>query len=225
MLTNALILDYWGVVKADIGIKDKRIVGIGKAGNPDVMDGVDAHMIVGVRAAAPARPLSPLAPGPATARLLCRSAVSCCRLDASSSFPRSSRSCLPRMCAQVNTEVLAAEGLIVTAGGIDTHVHFICPQLADQALSSGKQCIPGPGRVMDAQDSLRGSARGKGEHGVGRCGCQLWRISDTCWMPRRLQLTPMRLCLGGRSAHCCGCCWQVVTPWCACGWVYGAWQG
>jgi len=53
VLTNALILDYWGVVKADIGIKDKRIVGIGKAGNPDVMDGVDQHMVVGVSAPHP----------------------------------------------------------------------------------------------------------------------------------------------------------------------------
>ncbi|VAW86702.1 Urease alpha subunit, partial [hydrothermal vent metagenome] len=73
VITNALILDHWGVVKADIGIKDGRIAGIGKAGNPDVQPDVD--IIVG--------------PG---------------------------------------TEAIAAEGHIITAGGIDAHIHFICPQ-------------------------------------------------------------------------------------------------
>src|SRR6201986_1762939 len=73
VVTNALIIDHWGIVKADIAIKDGRIAGIGKAGNPDVQPNVD--IIIG--------------PG---------------------------------------TEVIAGEGNIVTAGGIDTHVHFICPQ-------------------------------------------------------------------------------------------------
>ena len=83
-LTNAIVLDYWGIVKADIGIKDGKIAGIGKAGNPDTMDGVNPRLVVGT-----------------------------------------------------GTEVLSAEGLIVTAGAIDTHVHYICPQQTETALFSG----------------------------------------------------------------------------------------
>src|SRR5579883_3396094 len=82
VITNALILDWWGVVKADIGIRNGKIAGIGKAGNPQVQDGVSKGMSVG--------------PG---------------------------------------TEVIAGEHTIVTAGGIDTHIHFICPQLADYAIA------------------------------------------------------------------------------------------
>src|ERR671925_831945 len=81
VITNALILDHWGVVKADIGLKDGRIAAIGKAGNPDVQPGVD--IIIG--------------PG---------------------------------------TEAIAGEGKIVTAGGIDVHIHMICPQQIDEALYS-----------------------------------------------------------------------------------------
>lgn len=92
VLTNALILDWSGIYKADIGIKDGIIVGIGKAGNPDVMEGVDANMVVG--------------------------------------------SC---------TEVIAAEKDIVTAGGLDTHIHFICPQQAYEAISSGITTFLGGG--------------------------------------------------------------------------------
>ena len=80
VITNALVVDYTGIYKADIGIKDGLIAGIGKAGNPDVMAGVTPGMIVGV-----------------------------------------------------TTEVIAGEGLILTAGGIDTHIHFICPQQAHEA--------------------------------------------------------------------------------------------
>jgi urease subunit alpha len=90
VITNALILDHWGVVKADIGIRDGRIAAIGKAGNPDVQSGVG--IIVG--------------PG---------------------------------------TEVIAGEGKIVTAGGIDAHIHFICPQQIDEALSSGVTTMLGGG--------------------------------------------------------------------------------
>ena len=75
VITNALIVDWTGIYKADVGIKHGRIAGIGKAGNPDVMAGVTPGMIVGV-----------------------------------------------------TTEAIAGEGLILTAGGIDTHIHFICPQ-------------------------------------------------------------------------------------------------
>jgi urease subunit alpha len=92
VITSAIIIDHWGIVKADIGIKDGKIVGIGKAGNPDTMDGVDANMIIGA-----------------------------------------------------STEVHGAAGLIVTAGGIDTHIHFICPQLIDHALYSGITTMLGGG--------------------------------------------------------------------------------
>ena len=90
VITNALIIDHWGIVKADIGIKDGRIVGIGKSGNPDVQ--TDVNILVG--------------PG---------------------------------------TDVVAGEGNIVTAGGIDSHIHFICPQQIDEALSSGVTTMLGGG--------------------------------------------------------------------------------
>jgi urease subunit alpha len=90
VITNVLILDYWGIVKADIGIKDGRIAGIGKAGNPDVQPGVD--IIIG--------------PG---------------------------------------TEAIAGEGMIATAGGIDAHIHFICPQQIEEALMSGVTTMLGGG--------------------------------------------------------------------------------
>jgi urease subunit alpha len=90
VVTNALIIDHWGIVKADIGIKGQRIVAIGKAGNPDTQPGVD--IVIG--------------PG---------------------------------------TEILSAEGLIVTAGGIDSHIHFICPQQIDEALASGVTTMLGGG--------------------------------------------------------------------------------
>ncbi|MGV2123115.1 urease subunit alpha [Agrobacterium vitis] len=90
VITNALIVDHWGIVKADIGLKDGRIVAIGKAGNPDTQPGVD--IIVG--------------PG---------------------------------------TEAIAGEGKIVTAGGMDSHIHFICPQQIEEALMSGLTCMLGGG--------------------------------------------------------------------------------
>ncbi len=106
VITNALILDWWGIVKADIGIKDGKIFKIGKAGNPYIQDNID--IIIG--------------PG---------------------------------------TEALAGEGMILTAGGIDTHIHFICPQQIEVAIASGittmigggtgrtgtnaTTCTPGPG--------------------------------------------------------------------------------
>lgn len=92
VITNAVVIDYTGIYKADIGIKDGLIIAIGKAGNPDVMDGVHSNMIVGV-----------------------------------------------------NTEVIAAQGMIVTAGGIDCHVHFICPQLINEAIASGITTLVGGG--------------------------------------------------------------------------------
>ena len=92
VITNALIVDWSGIYKADIGIKDGVIVGIGKAGNPDMMDGVDPAMVVG--------------------------------------------SC---------TDVIAGEHDIVTAGGFDTHIHFICPQQPYEAISSGITTMLGGG--------------------------------------------------------------------------------
>ncbi|KAJ1727450.1 Urease, partial [Coemansia biformis] len=92
VITNALIVDYTGVYKADIGVRNGRIVGIGKAGNPDVMDGVT-----------------------------------------------------PDMCVGASTEAMAGEGKIVTAGALDVHVHFICPQLIEEALGSGITTLVGGG--------------------------------------------------------------------------------
>lgn len=119
VLTNALIVDHWGIVKADIGLRDGRIEAIGKAGNPDTQPGVD--IVIG--------------PG---------------------------------------TEIISCEGNIVTAGGIDSHIHFICPQQVDEALASGvttmlgggtgpatgtfaTTCTPGPWhieRMLQAADGL-----------------------------------------------------------------------
>jgi urease subunit alpha len=92
VITNALILDHWGIVKADIGVRDGRIVKVGKAGNPDTMDGVDPDLVVGA-----------------------------------------------------STEVVAGEHLIVTAGGIDSHIHFIAPQQIYEALSNGITTMLGGG--------------------------------------------------------------------------------
>jgi urease subunit alpha len=119
VITNAVILDHWGIVKADIGIRGGRICGIGKAGNPDIQPGVD--IVIG--------------PG---------------------------------------TEAIAGEGRVVTAGGIDSHIHLICPQLVDEALYSGittmlgggtgpaagtaaTTCTPGPwhlARILEAAEGL-----------------------------------------------------------------------
>ena len=90
VITNAVILDHWGIIKADIGLKDGRIWKIGKSGNPDVQPGVDIPIGAG-------------------------------------------------------TEIVAGEGRIVTAGGIDSHIHFICPQQVDDALASGVTTLLGGG--------------------------------------------------------------------------------
>jgi urease subunit alpha len=119
VITNAVIIDYWGIVKADVGLCDGRVSAIGKAGNPDIQPGVD------------------IAIGP-------------------------------------GTEIIAGEGKILTAGGFDSHIHFICPQQVDEALMSGitsmlgggtgpatgtkaTTCTPGPwhlARMIEAVDSL-----------------------------------------------------------------------
>ncbi len=92
VITGAVILDHWGVIKADIGVRDGRITAIGRAGNPDTMDGVHPDLVIGP-----------------------------------------------------STEIMAANGKIVTAGAVDSHVHLICPQLIDEALASGITTIVGGG--------------------------------------------------------------------------------
>jgi urease subunit alpha len=131
VMTNALILDHWGIVKADIGLKGGRIVAIGKAGNPDVQPGVD--IIIG--------------PG---------------------------------------TEVISCEGNIVTAGGIDCHIHFICPQQIEEALASGvttmmgggtgpatgtfaTTCTPGPWNIERMLQAADAFPMNLGFSGQGQC--------------------------------------------------------
>ncbi|GCE09478.1 urease subunit alpha [Dictyobacter aurantiacus] len=92
VITNAIIIDHWGIVKGDIGVRDGRIVKVGKAGNPDTMDGVDPELVVGS-----------------------------------------------------GTEVIAGENMIVTAGGIDSHIHFISPQQVYEAMSNGITTMIGGG--------------------------------------------------------------------------------
>jgi urease subunit alpha len=92
VITGAVILDHWGVVKADVGIRDGRIAAIGKAGNPDIMDGVHPDLVIGP-----------------------------------------------------STEIIAGNGKIMTAGAIDTHVHFICPQIVPEALGGGITTLVGGG--------------------------------------------------------------------------------
>ena len=108
VITNALIVDHGGIYKADIGVKHGVIAGIGKAGNPDVMDGVDARMVVGA-----------------------------------------------------STDVIAAEGMIVTAGGIDTHIHLICPQQAQESLAAGITTLLGGGTGPSAGTSATTCTPGK----------------------------------------------------------------
>lgn len=129
VITNALIIDYWGIIKADVAIKHGRIAGIGKAGNPDTQQGVD--IIIG--------------PG---------------------------------------TEIIAGEGFILTAGGIDAHIHFICPQQIEEALMSGvttmigggtgpatgtnaTTCTPGRWNIEQMLQSLDGFAMNIGLLGKG----------------------------------------------------------
>ncbi|WP_299572056.1 urease subunit alpha [uncultured Williamsia sp.] len=92
VITGVVVLDHWGIVKADLGIRDGRIVALGKAGNPDTMDGVHPDLVIGP-----------------------------------------------------STEIIAGNGKIVTAGAIDCHVHFICPQIMDEALSNGVTTLIGGG--------------------------------------------------------------------------------
>jgi urease subunit alpha len=135
VITNALIVDYWGIVKADVGIKNGRIAALGKAGNPDTQPGVT--IVIG--------------PG---------------------------------------TEVIAGEGQILTAGGVDAHIHFICPQQIEEALTSGittmigggtgpatgtnaTTCTPGPWNIMRMLQAADGFAMNLGFLGKGNASLPL----------------------------------------------------
>ena len=118
VITNALILDHWGIVKADVGLKEGRIAAIGKAGNPDIQPGVT--IVIG--------------PG---------------------------------------TEIIAGEGKILTAGGFDTHIHFICPQQVDEALYSGVTSMlgggTGPAAGTNATTCTPGPVASRPHDPGGRC--------------------------------------------------------
>lgn len=136
VLTNAVILDYYGVIKADIGIKDGKICGIGKAGNPDINDNVSPDLVIGA-----------------------------------------------------STEILSAEGKIVTAGGIDTHIHNICPQQANTAIEGGittmigggtgpadgtnaTTCTPGPWNIKEMLKAVDNLPLNFGFLGKGNCSTE-----------------------------------------------------
>ena len=137
VITNALIIDHWGIVKADIGLKGGRISGIGKAGNPDIQPAVT--IVIG--------------PG---------------------------------------TEIIAGEGMIVTAGGIDSHIHFICPQQIDDALMSGITTMLGwrhRSRDRHLRDHGHAGPMAHGAHAAGgRC------VPDEPRFPRQGQ------CVAGAAA-------------------------
>ncbi len=166
VITGAVVLDHWGVIKADIGIRDGRIVALGKAGNPDTMDGVHPDLVIGP-----------------------------------------------------STEVIAGNGLIVTAGGIDSHVHLIAPQQIPVAIAAGMTTLIGggtgpaegtkattvtPGRVLARRDDARAHrlagqrrAARQGQHDVSPkgCGssCARARPGSSCTRtgaPRRPRSTP-----------------------------------
>ena len=136
VITNALIIDYTGIIKADIGIKNGKIVGIGKSGNPSIMDDITPGMVIGA-----------------------------------------------------STEALSAEGLIITAGGIDTHIHYICPQQIETALYSGvttmigggtgpvegtnaTTCTPGPWYMKEMLRSADAFPINLGFFGKGNCSAE-----------------------------------------------------
>ena len=131
VITNAVIIDHWGIVKGDIGIRQGRIVAVGKSGNPLTQNGIDPRLVIG--------------PG---------------------------------------TEIIAAEGKIVTAGGVDTHIHFICPQQIETAIASGittligggtgsatgtwaTTCTPGPWNIMRMLQAFEGLPINVGVLGKG----------------------------------------------------------
>ena len=182
VITNAVILDHWGIVRADVGIRDGRIVGIGRSGNPAIADGVDPALVIGV-----------------------------------------------------STDVISGEGKILTAGGFDSHVHFLSPSQITEALAAGLTTLGGGGTgpvggvqgdhrharrlAPEADPPLAGrvpgqpAAAGQGQHGVGRrvrgAGARRARAATSCTRtggPRRPPST--RPCAGRRS----GVCRSPCTP-------------
>ena len=145
VITNALIIDWTGIRKADVGIKDGRIAGIGKAGNPDVMAGVTDGMIVGA-----------------------------------------------------TTEAIAGEGLILTAGGIDAHIHFICPQQVYEALASGVTTFIGGGTGPGDRDQRDDVHAWLAAHRADAAGDR--RAADELRVPRQGQFFAARRASTSRSA-------------------------
>jgi urease subunit alpha len=131
VITNAVVLDHWGVVKCDVGIRDGRISGLGKAGNPDVMDGVTDTLVIGP-----------------------------------------------------STEIIAGEGRILTAGGIDCHVHFITPTICDEAVAAGVTTVIGGG--TGPAEGTRATTVTPGE----------WNLA---MMHRALDTTPLNVLLLGKG--------------------------
>ncbi len=134
VITNAVVLDHWGIVRADVGIRDGRIVGIGRSGNPDIADGVDPALVIG--------------PG---------------------------------------TDVISGEGKILTAGGFDSHVHFLSPSQIVEALAAGLT-------------TLGGGGTGPSE------GSKATTVTPGAW---HLQAGPPR---AGRASRSTCCCWARATP-------------
>ena len=171
VITNALILDHWGVVKADIGIKNGRITAIGKAGNPDVQPGVD--IVIG--------------PG---------------------------------------TEAIAGEGQILTAGGIDSHIHFICPQQVDEALMSGVTTMlgggTGPATGTNATTCTPPAVRSNCETGMSCCSIPTVSAKRFPETERALELDDccrhcgnMPICrLSRLSTGCTNMFWRIVVQDC-----------
>ncbi|MBD8506813.1 urease subunit alpha [Hoyosella sp. G463] len=131
VITGAIIIDHWGIIKADVGIRDGRLSGIGKAGNPDTMDGVTPSLVIGP-----------------------------------------------------STEIIAGNGKILTAGGIDCHVHFVCPQLMEEGIGSGITTMIGGGT---------GPAEGSKATTVTPGGWHLARMLEA------LDAWPMNIALLGRG--------------------------
>ena len=145
VITNVVVLDYWGIVKADVGIKDGRISAIGKAGNGDVMDGVDPLLEIGA-----------------------------------------------------GTEIIAGEGLILTAGGIDSHIHFIAPQQIDEAISSGITTMIGGGTGPATGTKATTCTPGRVEHRAHAAGGG--RVPGEPWVSGQRQLVGRGVARGaGRS--------------------------
>ena len=136
VITNVVVLDHWGIVRCDVGIKDGRIVALGKAGNPDIADGVDPALEIGP-----------------------------------------------------TTDIVAGEGRILTAGGIDGHVHFICPQIVDQAVAAGMTTLIGGG-TGPSEGTRATTCTPSAARAAARCSSRSTSNPSTCCCSARA--TPSR---------------------------------